>query len=425
MARSKVVRAGRGRWTTLFIADLSNFVPCAKTSCHTDEQIACSIALIGNNMKNFSTVGRVLSVAASLACLGMPQAKAQQGRLASEIVSPARMAGVKAACQFRADAPDQHAVVRGDTLWGIAGMFLQYPWCWPEVWGLNRDQIANPHWIYPGQIVYFDRAAGRLRLGTPLAEHASDMRLAPQVRTEALGADAVPSINSAAIEPWLTQALIIEEEQLRDAPRIVAIQENRVYVGRGDTAYVRGNLHADTLFQVFRPGKPLTDPMSGNVVAYEAVHLGTAKLTRAGADVQTVVIVNAKEEIGVGDQLLAMPARPLVNYVPHRPWRQVEAAVMSIYGGVAYAGQNQIVTVNRGHDEGLDTGAVLNLYRRGEQIADKTVQTAWYRSAPMARLPDEQYGNLFIFRVFRHVSYGLVMQVRDAVQVGDGAQSPQ
>lgn len=267
-------------------------------------------------MKNFSTVGLVLSFAASLACLGAPPAKAQQGRFASEIVGPARMAEVKAACQFRVDAPDQHAVVRGDTLWGIAGMFLQHPWCWPEVWGLNRDQISNPHWIYPGQIVYFDRAAGRLRLGTPIAGSEPDLRLTPQVRTEALGADAVPSISSAAIEPWLTQALLLENEQILGAPRIVAIQEDRVYLGKGGTAYVRGDLRADTLFQVFRPGKPLTDPISGQVVAYEAVHLGSAKLQRAGTDVHTVVILSAKQEMGAGDLLLPMPARPIINYVP-------------------------------------------------------------------------------------------------------------
>ncbi len=194
---------------------------------------------IGQTMKNFSTAVVSLAFAAASATF----------------LAPAAHAAKK--CEFKANAPDSHKVVRGDTLWDISGKFLQHPWCWPQVWGLNRDQIKDPHWIYPGQIVYFDRATGRLSLGKPVAGAAGTVRLSPQVRIEGIGQDAVPAIPSGAIEPFLSQPLIVTQEQLKDTPRIVASQEGRVHLSKNDRAYVSGDLKDGTSFQVFRPGKPL------------------------------------------------------------------------------------------------------------------------------------------------------------------------
>ncbi len=366
-------------------------------------------------MKNFSTVGLVLAVASAISTFTPATAHAADPR-----------------CGFRPDAPDQHVVVRGDTLWGISGKFLDHPWCWPEVWGMNREEIRNPHWIYPGQIVYLDRAAGRLRLGkSGLAtdQGANGMHLSPQVRTQGLGKDAVRSIPTADIEPFLTQPLIVEETELASAPRIIATDEAHVVAGKDDRTYVRGNLNGGTSFQVFRPAQPLRDPETKAIIAYEAYYLGTMKLTReaqAGSDVHTFTIANAKEEISVGDRLKPAPPTPIINYVPHPPEGKVDARIVSVYGGVAYAGQNQVVTINRGQAQGIDVGTVLELYRKGDTIVDKTENKGFFSmSGSKVKLPDEQYGSLFVLRVFMNDCYGLVMQVRDTVKVGDVAKSPE
>lgn len=327
-------------------------------------------------------------------------------------------------CAFRSDAPDQHLVVRGDTLWDISGKFLEHAWCWPQVWGMNREQIRNPHWIYPGQIVYLDRAAGRLRLGSPTGSNAAlgTDQLSPRIRTQQLAADAVPAIPSSAIEPFLSQPLIVEKDQLQTTPRIIATQEGRVFLGKGDKAYVRGDLQGHTAFQVFRPGKPLTDPVTKAVLGYEATYLGDIQLQRAGStddEANTFVVLSSKEEMGVGDRLLPMALMPIMNYVPHAPATTIDARVMSIYGGVTNAGQNQVVTINRGSSAGIDIGTTLELYRFGRTIPDPTDH-----KKPV-KLPDERYGSLFVFRVFDQVSYGLIMQVTDSVQVGDVARSPE
>ncbi|MBY0241588.1 MAG: LysM peptidoglycan-binding domain-containing protein [Burkholderiaceae bacterium] len=364
-------------------------------------------------MKNFSTVGARLTIA----CL----------------ISSAMVSGAHAmTCDFRPNAPDQHVVVKGDTLWGIAGRFLDQPWCWPQVWGMNKEEISNPHWIYPGQIVYFDRKEGRLRLGTPIggtAGNPSDWRLQPQVRMEGLGKDAVKSIPNGLIEPFLSQPLIIENDELKNAPRIIAAPEGHVFLGKDEKAYVRGDLKEGTSFQVFRPGKPLKDPETQAVIGQEAFYLGMLKLVAPaapGSEVHTFIVATAKEEMGKGDLLMQMPPSPMNHFVPHPPERQVNAAVVAIYGGVAHAGQNQVVSVNRGKLDGLDVGSVLQLYHRGKTVTDPGASKGWHNMGdPKVKLPDEQVGSLFIFRVFKHISYGLIMQVTEPVEVGDVAKSPE
>jgi len=365
-------------------------------------------------MKNFSTVVNRAAAAALVACA---------------IAGPAQAAST---CTFRPNAPDQHVVVKGDTLWDISGTFLQNPWCWPQVWGMNREEIRNPHWIYPGQVIYFDRARGRLSLNRPGNGDGKGepplTRLSPQLRSEALERNAVQSIPAGMIEPYLTQPLLVEAGTLANAPRIVASQEGRVYLGSGDRVYVKGNLAGGKTFQVFRPSGPLKDPQTGKVLAHEAAYLGSVTLEKEaapGVDAHSFRVTETRQEMGVGDLLIPMPPSPVRNYMPHAPAQPVEARVMSIYSGVSYAGQSQVVTVNRGSVDGLDVGSVLQLYHLGKTVPDPSSKGVLGFGKQKIKLPDEQYGSLFIFRVFSNVSYGLIMQVQAPVEVGDLARSPE
>lgn len=324
-------------------------------------------------------------------------------------------------CQFLPDAPDKHVVVKGDTLWDISAKFLQNPWCWPEVWGMNKEDIRNPHWIYPKQIVYFDRKNGRLRLANPLSTENGVTKIQPQIRSLVNEQNAIPSIPSHLIEPYLSQPLIIEKEGFEKAPRIVAAQEGRVFLGKGDKVYVRGDLKGDTSFHAYRPGVALKDPDTKEVIGYEAVYLGIVNLDKKAKTpdgVDTFIVHNFKQEMGVGDRLVPVPATPIINYVPHSPKQKINAKIVSIYGGVSVAGQSQIVSLNRGTNHEIDIGTVLEVGRTGAVIPDKT------DSKKPIRLPDEIYGKIFVFRVFKNISYGLVMQVSNTVQVGDVVRNP-
>lgn len=366
-------------------------------------------------MKKFSTAALILAFGSACA-IG---------------ISTNAYAAKKSSCEFLPNAPDSHTVVRNDTLWDISGKFLQNPWCWPEVWGLNKDQIKNPHWIYPGQIVYFDRAAGRLRLGNATGDAAAadkvvdssgTVRLSPRVRIEGLGQEAIPAIPSRDIEQFLSQPLVIEGDELNNTPRIVQAEEGHVYLGKNEKAYVVGNLNGGTSFQVFHPGKPLIDPATGKLLAYEAVYLGTVKVQREAKspnEAHIVNVVSSKEEMGVGDRLVPVPPTPILNYVPHPPESQIDARVVSIYGGVAQAGQHQIVSINKGKNQGIDIGTVLDLVSFGNTIVDPG------NKKQLIKLPDQKYGTLFIFRVFNNISYGLIMEVTNVVEVGDIVRSPE
>ena len=338
------------------------------------------------------------------------------GAATADPATPIRRSTSAGSDVFVESAPDTYTVVRGDTLWGIAGRFLKQPWRWPEIWQINRDQIRNPHWIYPGQTIVLDRVTGTMRLSGGAAGNGT-VKLSPQVRVET-GREAIPSIPPEAIEPYLTQPLVIETSTMLQAPRVVASRE-RVVLGAGDKAYVAGITDPSiSVYQLFRPGKPLTDPDSGDVIAYQADYLGTARVTRPG-DPATITITSSKMEINAGDRLVAATKPVIVNYAPHAPAGPLSGRVISTYSGVAYAGPSMIVAINRGAAAGVDVGTVLAIKSFGRTIVDRTNGT---REA--ITLPEERKGLLFVFRVFDRVAYGLITSSVEPVEVGDTITQP-
>lgn len=368
------------------------------------------------------------------------------------------------------NAPDTYTIKPGDTLWAISKLFLRSPWRWPELWGMNLEEILNPHLIYPGQTLYLDKRDGRARLsstapgtevpvaigageaGAPVAvstgrDSASGLetvRLSPRIRSEATSTP-LTTLQTRDIEAFLAEPLIVEENELQTAPRIVAAGENRVIIGRGDRVYARGPVSAPLLddqqkikqYRIFRNAKPLKDPDSGEVLGYEAEFLGKAALVRsegstelasAGGKVNTALvpatidIVSAKSEMLVGDRLAPEPEREFLNFVPRAPGKAVSGRIVSIYGNsaVANASQNQVVVISRGRRDGIESGHVLAILKDGQQLTDRTDP-----SRPLLKLPNERNGLMMVFRVYEKLSYGLILDITDSVRVGDRLSSPQ
>ena len=211
---------------------------------------------------------------------------------------------VSAACAFAEEPlqlvdnpPDRHIVVRGDTLWGISGKFLKKPWRWPEIWGMNKAQIKDPHWIYPGDVILLTYVNGkpRLKVGKSVGR-GGNAKVQPKVYSEPVQ-QVVPSIPPNLIEPFISQPLVIEPGEDESVPRVVAAQEDRMMIGGGDNAFVSGIPDAEIInWNVYRKGKPLKDPVTGEVLGHEAYYLGAAKLLQPG-EPAVVQITKSKEEM--------------------------------------------------------------------------------------------------------------------------------
>ena len=351
------------------------------------------------------------------------------------------------------NAPDSYSVKRGDTLWSISGLFLKSPWRWPELWGMNLQDIRNPHRIYPGQQLYLDKANGRAVLRTRQA-NAGDgppldtVRVSPRTRVESLADASIPTLAPNVIEPFLAEPMIVDAVAFAGAPRIVATQEGRVLLSRGDRAYARGESAGGTSgkalsdakgetidYRVFRNATPLKDPTTGAILGYEAQFIGKAELVRGESTRQvsdkdgklqseivpaTIDIVLAKEEMRVGDRLIAGPVRVSLSYVPHAPSSPMAGQIVSVYGSaVTFAAENQVVVLNRGSNDGLERGHVMAILKDGERLQDRTDS-----ARPQIKLPNERNGLLMVFRTFERLSYALVLQITDGVKVGDRFANP-
>ena len=369
-----------------------------------------------------------------------------------------------------ADAPSEYTVVKGDTLWGIAGRFLKDPWKWPHIWQMNQEQIKNPHLIYPGDVVRLDREALRLSLagggggaefgGSGAQAAANVVKLEPRVRVEPLQT-AIPSIPGSVIGPFLSQPLVVEVGGLESAPAILATEESRVIIGAGDTAYAdRIGTDDGVNWQVFRPGIPLRDPENGEVLGYEAKYVGDARVQRFG-NPTTLHITKARQEINRGDRLTPARESTYPTYIPRAPDKPILGSIMSVDGGVSEFGQYQVITINRGARDGIEVGHVLAAYRRGAVVggAGRSMEFTAPRwltgvdvkpvpvvpdppSAPppppsaegkvvgvaasgsTIKLPDERTGLIFVFRVFDKMSFALVMRSTKPLYIGDVVRTP-
>ena len=347
--------------------------------------------------------------------------------------------------------PQRHVVVKGDTLWGIASKFLKDPWQWPKVWQINRDQIKNPHLIYPGDVVVLDTSGTSPQLKL-LRETVT---LEPGIIIEPTDRQAITTIPLNVIAPFLSQPLIIEKDTLAKSPRIVAGQDNRVVLSPGTRIYVNKITEGDGInWYVYRPGVELKDPITQEALGTEAMYLGDAKITKYG-EPATAEIVRSKEEIFTRDRLVPTGDIVETSFVPHAPEKQIYGRILNIYGGVAEAGPESIVSISRGSKDGLEVGHVLAINRFGRVIKDpefdanskeakvlkeeyKRVQSEAKKDPEKAaalaknpimepgsiKLPDERVGLMMIFRVFDRVSYGLVMQAAEPINKLDSVQTP-
>jgi hypothetical protein len=340
--------------------------------------------------------------------------------------------------KLQENAPDRYVVVKGDTLWDISAKFFKDPWKWPQIWGYNKDSIKDPHWIYPGDIVYLDPNTHTLKVGEPVspppasANTSADVpsviespitsdaiKLMPKARVTKGTSEAIPVISLKEIGPFLVRPLVIEDEDLSGTPTIIGTYEQRQLLSTGDVAYAQ-SMPDDKgeRWQVYREDHAFKDPDTGEFLGTEVQYLGDVVVEKFD-ELSTLRITNTIHEINKGDHLAQAVSGFSSNYLPHAPDKNISAKIISIYGGVLQAGQNAVVTINKGRRDGLENGHVLAIYQHGEVLRNPGI----FSSDTV--LPDVRYGLIFVFRVFNKVSYALVMSTRLPVQLLDRVSTPE
>lgn len=308
--------------------------------------------------------------------------------------------------------PERYVVQRGDTLWDIASRFLREPWVWPEIWQVN-PQIANPHLIYPGDVISLVYIDGEPRL---ILERGRVERRSPQIREQRLD-DAIPTIPFDAIRAFLSRPSVLTRDQAENLPYVLSFREGKLMAAAGDDVYVRGvDAATGEFFSVVNVGDPLVDPDDGEVVGYQGRYTGRGRLRRGG-DPATLVLTDSNRETLRGDRLLPEERIPSLNFLPRTPERAVEGRVIAVTEGLSLIGPWMVVVVNRGARDGLEPGHVLQVHQAGAEVRDTIGGSRLF--GEKVTLPEELAATIMVFRSFDRISYALVMQSVNEFRVLD------
>jgi len=328
------------------------------------------------------------------------------------------------------NAPDSYVVKRGDTLWGIAKVFLRDPWFWPEIWQVNK-QIQNPHLIYPGdslRLVYID-GKPRVTLQRGTMERGDSARVLPRVRSEPLEA-AITTIPYATVAAFMSKPSVLANEQIKGAPYVFATRDSHVVISNGDILYARGfqsPAEMGTRYNVIRVGDPLRDPDDNRIVGYDGIFTGAGHITRGG-DPATLIMTESSRETEPGDKLFAGGVDVPLDFIPSSPKMKINGRIMAVSDGVTVIGQYQVVVINRGARDGLAPGNVLAVFGLGGYVRD-TVSKGYLGGMSRlgtknVRLPDERTGTFMVFKTFDQISYGLIMEAKNIIRVEDLVENP-
>jgi LysM repeat protein len=347
--------------------------------------------------------------------------------------APAQAAPMVPASAVNPSAPRSYVVKRGDTLWGISKVFLRDPWYWPEIWQVN-PQIKNPHRIYPGdtlRLVYID---GRPKLivqpGELRLEQGGDARVEPRVRSTPYDG-AVTTIPYEAVAAFMSKPTVLSEEQIKGAPYVLAARDLHLLVSDGDIVYARGFTGPAELgmhYNMVRVGDALRDPDDNNrLIGYDGVYLGTGHVTRQG-DPVTLVMTESARETEPGDKLIPGGVDVPLDFIPSPPKVKVNGVIISVNDGVEVIGQYQVVVINRGARDGLVPGNVLGIYDTGPVVDDNYkkgfLNSMTHLGEKKVQLPSERSGTFMVFKTFDSLSYGLVMEATNVIQVNDKVENP-
>jgi hypothetical protein len=332
---------------------------------------------------------------------------------------------------YEAESPQTYIVLEGDTLWDISTVFLRDPWFWPEIWFKN-PQVENPHLIYPGDTLAIVYVGGERRVqllsrgadGAVLAQTAGGLKVVkvnPRVRSKSIDAT-IPSIPIESIRHMLERPLIIDEDTLNDSAYVLSSLDNHLINSVNDKLYVR---KLDTTqgigrYHIYRPHRPLFDPITNELLGYEAIYVGESRLLLRG-DPASVRVTNSEREILRNDRVIPMDNTSFErDFFPKPPSTDVSGKIVALVDSISKSGAFQTIAINLGNRDGVESGNILRIRRNGDVIPDLNEKDPNFS----VRLPDEKIGMAMVIRSFEKMSYALIMEASMPISIQDYVESP-
>ncbi len=321
-------------------------------------------------------------------------------------------------------APKTYVVQHGDTLWGLANRFLQDPWLWPEIWYVNPE-VSNPHRIYPGDTLRLATGSDGKQQVQIVHATGSATKLEPLLRSTQLEAP-IANIPYATIAAFLSKPGVLTKKQVEAAPYVLGLRDRHMIAGTDNVVYVKKLKAAvGEHYSVMHIGDMLKDPENGRMLGYFADFAGTAVVSREGNPASALITESAREIVS-GDVLIPEAGGSVADIVPHVPAGPVHARIVSVVNGVLLAGQFHVVAINRGSEQGIEPGHVLRVLESGDKVRDRcaVIANKGQCTAHQVTLPAETTGTLLMFRIYDHLSYGLVINATNPIAYGDKVEKP-
>jgi hypothetical protein len=347
----------------------------------------------------------------------------------------ASLATAADAVAIRADSPSTYTVVKGDTLWDIAGTFLEEPWLWPRIWQSN-PQIDNPDLIYPGDVITLEYVDGQpvLRLSRADTSGLPTVRLSPEIRREAIGGP-IPAIPLEKISAYLSSNYVVSTEDFENAPYVMAERFGNTVMSPGDNIFARGEwVPGVYTYDIIHNGRSLVDPDTGEDMGVEGVKIGSATISKTNGEEAILEIESVSREVRVGDRFIASEMSTLdPNYMPLPPAFAVDAAIITLESGTNIGGLYDTLVLNKGRNDGIENGQLLTVQEPEIAVTDPMVPAKMFDAVKksmgkevgnVVTFPGDNVASVLVYRVFDETSFGLIIKTDKEIRMGDRVVTP-
>ncbi|MDG1120914.1 MAG: LysM peptidoglycan-binding domain-containing protein [Glaciecola sp.] len=333
--------------------------------------------------------------------------------------------------QFRTDAPSQHIVVKGDTLWDISETFLSDPWLWPKVWQSNPE-IRDPHLIYPGDVITLVYQNGQPKLMLSRQSHKPIIALSPQGIKRLK--PAIDLIDWASVEPFINQDQILSNTYIDAGMMVIGnpqqltrlTSQQLIFATQAPVEHNENNMQnrSKDQYAVVHKQHTIYD-MQGATLGVHVKHVADAQYQPISAQqdmlaindshlAQVFAITDSKQEITLGDRIVSKPALFDMSNVTLSIADSQQGYVVGGMTTRTRWSKSDVVVIDVGQDQ-TQPGMVFGIYAPNQSLT--------YLGNGYAQ-PLMKQGDLVVIASFATTSFGVIVNANSVIQRGAQLRAP-